>query len=70
MASMRNYREGYRLRDGGGNRGAITHGKGRRGRRVDISHTMSKIFRHKAIRGMRKGGLVDVIAFPNHPYMV
>ena len=39
-------------------------------RLTDISHTMSRVLRHKGVTGMRRDGFVNVQNLLGHPYMV
>ena len=39
-------------------------------RLTDISHTMSRLLRHKGVVGMRRDGFFNVQSLIGHPYMV
>ena len=39
-------------------------------RSVDISHSMSKVLRHKGVRGMQRDGFAPMREFSNRAYMV
>ena len=54
---------------GGGKRGAGRFSDAER-RSIDISHSMSKVLRHKGVRGMQRDGFAPLKELLNHAYMV